>query len=164
MKLSSRSRYAISAMLELALHGDKSETPIVDMARKYNISQSSMEQLFARLRAASLVTGRRGRRGGYRLARPAQAITIAEIIASVDDEKLTPSKAEGNDVAGTRRRVADSVWDSLSRKLYEFLGEITLADVMEKGGEFGVGSEGGERASGTGEGSKTAAGSSRVHA
>lgn len=164
MKLSSRSRYAISAMLELALHGDKSETPIVDMARKYNISQSSMEQLFARLRAAGLVMGRRGRRGGYRLSRGPQAITVAQIIASVDDEKLSPTKADATDVAGTRRRVADAVWDSLSRKLYEFLGGITLADVMEKGGDFGVASDGGDHSNSAANENTKAVGGVRFHA
>lgn len=128
MKLSSRSRHAISAMLELALQDEKGDTPIVDMARKYNISQSSMEQLFARLRAKGLVTGRRGRRGGYRLSRSPESITVAEIVASVDDEKL----GRDNGTPVVRRRMADALWDNISQQLYDFLTGITLADVLQK--------------------------------
>lgn len=134
MKLSSRSRHAISAMLELALQDEKGDTPIVDMARKYNISQSSMEQLFARLRAKGLVTGRRGRRGGYRLSRAPEAISVAEIVASVDDEKL--GRDSGAPVV--RRRMADALWDNISQQLYDFLSGITLADVLQKRHALGL--------------------------
>ena len=131
MKLSSRSRHAVSVMLELAQRDAKSETPIVDMAKKYNLSQSSMEQLFARLRKSGLVAGRRGRRGGYKLARTADAISVAEIIAAVDDEspairnRIALSTAMGNPDQ------ANMVWDCLSSKLYQSMGEISLAEAME---------------------------------
>ena len=131
MKLSSRSRHAVSVMLELAQRDTKSETPIVDMAKKYNLSQSSMEQLFARLRKSGLVAGRRGRRGGYKLARNADAISVAEIIAAVDDEspairnRIALSSAMGNPDK------ANMVWDCLSNRLYQSMGEISLAEAME---------------------------------
>ena len=131
MKLSSRSRHAVSVMLELAQRDTKSETPIVDMAKKYNLSQSSMEQLFARLRKSGLVAGRRGRRGGYKLARNADAISVAEIIAAVDDEspairnRIALSSAMGNPDK------ANMVWDCLSNKLYQSMGEISLAEAMD---------------------------------
>ena len=134
MKLSSRSRHAVSVMLELAQRDAKSETPIVDMAKKYNLSQSSMEQLFARLRKSGLVAGRRGRRGGYKLARNANAISVAEIIAAVDDEspairnRIALSSAMGNPDQ------ANMVWDCLSNRLYQSMGEISLAEAMEMAG------------------------------
>ena len=129
MKLSSRSRHAINAMLELALQGDQSETPIVEMAKKYEISQSSMEQLFAKLKSKGLVSGRRGRRGGYRLARTPEEITLAEIVAAVDREKIL---AQNSDVliVPNQRKVADVLWRSLSDRLFEFLGKITLANLL----------------------------------
>ena len=133
MKLSSRSRHAVSVMLELAQRDAKSETPIVDMAKKYNLSQSSMEQLFARLRKSGLVAGRRGRRGGYKLARNADAISVAEIIAAVDDEspairnRIAVSSAMGNSDN------ANVVWDCLSSKLYQSMGQISLADAIQMG-------------------------------
>jgi len=129
MKLSSRSRHAINAMLELAVQGGQSETPIVDMAKKYEISQSSMEQLFAKLKFKELVNGRRGRRGGYRLGREPEEITIAEIVSAVDCEKMggqTSSEA----IAPNQRKVADVLWRSLSDRLFDFLGKITLADLV----------------------------------
>lgn len=134
MKLSSRSRYAVSAMVELATQTTDAETPIVRMAQSYNLSQSSMEQLFARLRSAGLVNGRRGRRGGYRLARPADQIALSEIIAAVDDEYGVRSSAKTGQVK-VSKRVASPVWDSISQKLYAYLEGLTLADAITNAGD-----------------------------
>lgn len=133
MKLSSRSRYAISAMVELATQTTEAETPIVRMAQSYNLSQSSMEQLFARLRSAGLVNGRRGRRGGYRLARPAEQIALSEIIAAVDEEYGVRASAKPGPVKASKR-VASPVWDCISKKLYAYLDGLTLADAIANAG------------------------------
>ncbi len=135
MKLSSRSRHAVSVMLELAQRDAKSETPIVDMAKKYNLSQSSMEQLFARLRKSGLVAGRRGRRGGYKLARNADAISVADIISAVDDESPAIRNRIAVSAAMGHSDNANVVWDCLSSRLYQSMGEITLADAMRMGKE-----------------------------
>lgn len=129
MKLSSRSRYAVNAMVELATTDTESETPIVRMAQSYGLSQSSMEQLFARLRRAGLVNGRRGRRGGYRLARPADQITLAEVVGSVDDDYI--ARMTGKGASKAPKKVANPVWECISQKLYSYLEEITLAQVIE---------------------------------
>lgn len=134
MKLSSRSRYAVSAMVELATQATEAETPIVRMAQSYNLSQSSMEQLFARLRAAGLVNGRRGRRGGYRLARPADQISLSEIVAAVDDEYGVRATTAKTAQAKPVKRVASPVWDCISQKLYAYLDEYTLADAIDNAG------------------------------
>lgn len=123
MKISSRSRHAVTVMLELALQEHEKETPVIDLARKYEISQSSMEQLFAKLRHSGLVTGRRGRRGGYKLAKPATKISLANIIGAVDDtrEKINPRP----------NVLAELVWKNLSDRLYVYLEDMTLAELME---------------------------------
>lgn len=131
MKLSSRSRYAIGAMVELATYAGETEMPIVRMAQNYSLSQSSMEQLFARLRRAGLVAGRRGRRGGYRLARPADEITVADIVGAVDDE-YRPRSGRG---ARAGRKGAASAWDCVSNRLYEYLAGITLEQIMAEAGQ-----------------------------
>lgn len=123
MKISSRSRHALTVMLELALQERETETPVIDLARKYEISQSSMEQLFAKLRHCGLVTGRRGRKGGYKLTESATKITLADIISAVDD---TREKMNRHPVAP-----AELVWKNLSDRLYVYLEEITLAELME---------------------------------
>lgn len=134
MKLSSRSRYAINAMVELATQDHDGETPIVRMAQNYSLSQSSMEQLFARLRRAGLVTGRRGRRGGYRLAQTADQITVAQIVGAVDDEYQARMQAGKSSAKAAKKSSSNSVWDCVSQKLYDFLGEMTLAQVIAKAG------------------------------
>ena len=131
MKLSSRSRYAVGAMLELALQEERDKTPIVDMAKKYNLSQSSMEQLFARLRQGGLVAGRRGRHGGYRLAKAPQDITLAEIVASVDDE-FGKGRGVRSVADPSTRTIGDGVWDCISQELYRYLETITLEHAIQK--------------------------------
>jgi len=125
MKLSSRSRYAVSAMIELALDGDQSGIPIVELSKRYSISQSSMEQLFAGLRRHGLVKGRRGRSGGYKLARKPSEITVAEIIKSVENPNGEPAK-----VAESGRTPSEALWNQLSDKLYEFLDGLTLEQIL----------------------------------
>lgn len=131
MKLSSRSRYAIGAMVELATYAGEAEMPIVRMAQNYSLSQSSMEQLFARLRRAGLVAGRRGRRGGYRLARPVDEITVADIVGAVDDE-YRPRTGRGS--RGARKAPA-TAWECVSARLYDYLGDITLEEIMAQAGQ-----------------------------
>ena len=84
MRLSTKGRYAVTAMIDLALHNDVGPVALTDIADTQKISVSYLEQLFARLRKNGLVTGMRGPGGGYRLARAADEITVAEIIAAVD--------------------------------------------------------------------------------
>jgi len=123
MKISSRSRHAVTVMLELALQESETETPVIDLARKYEISQSSMEQLFAKLRHCGLVTGRRGRRGGYKLTEPASKISLAAIIGAVDDTREKMNQLPS--------APAEQVWKNLSDRLYVYLGDMTLAELME---------------------------------
>lgn len=123
MKISSRSRHAVTVMLELALQERETETPVIDLARKYGISQSSMEQLFAKLRHCGLVTGRRGRRGGYKLAESAAKISLADIIGAVDSTREQMDQQPSVP--------AEMVWKKLSNRLYLYLEEMTLAELME---------------------------------
>lgn len=130
MKLSSRSRYALSAMVDLAIQQEDGGLPIVELSSRYNISQSSMEQLFAGLRQSGLVAGRRGRSGGYKLAKEPESITIAEIVAAVD-RPVNPM--QGSDLPPSEpRRRSEELWERLSNRLFEFLSGITLADVLQQ--------------------------------
>ena len=127
MKLSSRSRYAVSAMVELALDGEGGGIPIVELSKRYSISQSSMEQLFAGLRRRGLVKGRRGRSGGYKLGRSPDEISMAEIIAAVD----TPVPEERP--ARDEQLPSEALWDQLSDRMYDFLDHISLSDLLRAG-------------------------------
>ncbi len=135
MKLSSKARYAIEAMLELAVSARHPVT-LASISVHQGISQSYMEQLFMRLRKAGLIQGSRGPGGGYRLGRDAANITVADIVLAVDDHAGPEENAE------TRRGEggpAHLLWEDLSRQIFAFLNNITIAQlVANKGNSDGV--------------------------
>lgn len=127
MKLSTKGRHAITAMMELALHQKKGPVTLADISTQQSISISYLEQLFARLRQHALVVGMRGPGGGYNLARPANSITIAQVLHAVDDlVKLGVNPL-------TEREIPESLmlWRQLSNQVYDYLDGITLADAVE---------------------------------
>ena len=131
MRLSTKSRYAITAMLDLALNGRESAVRLADISENQNISLSYLEQLFACLRTKKLVRGVRGPGGGYFLARDAREISIADIVCAVDewvDYRRSPAYLrKAGDAAHSSPR---SIWDDLSDQLFDFLDGITLASLL----------------------------------
>ena len=124
MKLSTKGRYAITAMMELALRHKQGPVTLADISVEQSISVSYLEQLFALLRKAGLVTGLRGPGGGYCLRRPASEISIAEILHAVDDTvDSLPEPAEGEAPRGQSLLL----WDQLSHQIYDYLDSISLA-------------------------------------
>ena len=130
MKISTKARYAITAMMELALNENKKPITLADISEYQKISLSYLEQLFAKLRAKGLVKGVRGPGGGYHLARPSSELNIASIVAAINDEK---SKHDANMVVenGSEQEVLESIWDNLSDKMYDFLKGITLKELVD---------------------------------
>ena len=134
MRLSTKGRYSVTAMLDLAIHDKAGPVTLADISQCQGISLSYLEQLFAKLRKAGLVKGVRGPGGGYRLARPASEITIAEIIRSVDENvDVTRCKGEGN-CQGGDKCLTHELWVNLSERLYRFLDGITLAQFVDRPG------------------------------
>lgn len=134
MKLSKKGRYAVTAMMDLAFQSAKGPVTLTSISVGQEISMSYMEQLFARLRKAGLVKGTRGPGGGYRLSRAPGQITIAEILKAVDDsiEAINSSKSEAVDL----NDLSHVLWNQLSSRIFSFLDNITLADLLE-GTEIG---------------------------
>ena len=125
MKLTTKGRYAVTAMLDLALHNDKGPVTLADIADRQGISLSYLEQLFAKLRKQKLVEGVRGPGGGYRLARMPHQITVAEIINAVD-EAVDVTRCQGEQGCQEGQRcLTHELWQELSQRLYEFLDSIT---------------------------------------
>ena len=126
MKLSTKGRHAVTAMMELALQHNKGPVTLADISAQQSISISYLEQLFARLRQHGLVTGMRGPGGGYCLARPAAEITIASILATVDDvtRREEMPHTQGEIPAGAQ------MWLHLSNRIFDFLNSITLDEVV----------------------------------
>ena len=127
MKLSTKGRHAVTAMMELALQNKKGPVTLADISAQQAISISYLEQLFARLRQHGLVTGMRGPGGGYCLARPAAEITIANILATVDDvtRREEQPHTQGEVPAGAQ------MWLHLSNRIYDYLNSITLSEAIE---------------------------------
>ena len=130
MKLSSRSQYAITAMLELALHEKTRPVTLFDISQKQKISLSYLEQLFTNLRKKGLVRGRRGPGGGYMLDRDVKEISIADIVSAVDNAPEENSEVTAMDAEGIS---SDLLWHNISHQIYDYLRGITLSQFLEQG-------------------------------
>lgn len=133
MKLTTKARYAVQAMADIAALGRSRPVALPEIAARQAISIGYLEQLFARLRRAQLVDSVRGVSGGYRLARPAALIRICEIVEAVDEEIHTTA-CQGS-AAGCRgsgeRCLTHDLWEELGRQIDLFLSAVTLEDVIE---------------------------------
>lgn len=130
MRLSTKGRYAVTAMLTLAMHDQADTVALADISRWQGISLSYLEQLFARLRKHHLVAGVRGPGGGYRLIKHLDQVSIAQIIIAVDEPEDEYSERTSKYPA--HRQLTDQLWEELSGRLYEFLDGITLAEFAQR--------------------------------
>lgn len=132
MQLSTKGRYAVMAVTDLAARGQDRPVTLADIAARQQISLAYLEQLFARLRRRGVVESVRGPGGGYRLSRAAGEISIAEVILAVDEPlKATRCKAHGvGCMAGGARCLTHDLWDATGRQIEQFLTGISLADVV----------------------------------
>ena len=132
MRLTTKGRYAVTAMLDLALNQGKGAVTLQDIALKQEISLSYLEQLFAKLRSNGLVKGTRGPGGGYRLAQSAEAISVAAIITAVDEKAdMTRCGGEANCQDG-KKCLTHELWTDLSLEIYKFLDGITLSNLVNR--------------------------------
>ncbi len=132
MKLSTRGRYAVTAMLDLALHYDRGPVSLAEISGRQGISLSYLEQLFAQLRREGLVSSVRGPGGGYRLGRGPEAIHVAEVIAAVNENiDATRCAGKGNCHEG-EECLTHRLWHDLSAQIYDFLSNISLAEVIAR--------------------------------
>lgn len=133
MKLTTKGRYAVTAMLDLALRHDKGSVTLADIARRQGISLSYLEQLFAKLRRSGLVDSVRGPGGGYNLAMPPSQISVAQIIVAINENiDATRCGGERNCQGGQEPCLTHQLWEELSERIYGFLSGITLADLVTR--------------------------------
>ena len=133
MKLSTKARHAITAMMDLALNDKVRPITLAEISQSQGISLSYLEQLFAKLRKSGLVVGVRGPGGGYKLARVPSEITIAQIISSIDEYQPQTQIADTSVEPNLEKKyVTHVMWDELSEKIYEFLNSITLAEFAQR--------------------------------
>jgi Rrf2 family iron-sulfur cluster assembly transcriptional regulator len=134
MKLTSKGRYAVTALLDIAINQGKGPITLSVISQRQEISLSYLEQLFSRLKKAELVSSARGPGGGYKLGRDASKISISDIIHAVD-ERLDARKCEGRgDCQGGTECLSHKLWDDLSVMIDEFLASVTIQSLMDKRG------------------------------
>ncbi len=135
MKLSTRGRYAVMAMVDLAGHFEGRPISLAEIADRQEISLSYLEQLFAKLRRAGLVGSVRGPGGGYLLSQPANRTRISDVILAVD-EPIRATRCQPGQPFGCRankeRCMTHDLWEELGNQIYLYLSAVTLADVVER--------------------------------
>jgi Rrf2 family iron-sulfur cluster assembly transcriptional regulator len=132
VKLTTKGRYAVTAMLDLALHYGEGPITLADIAQRQGISLSYLEQLFSRLRKRSLVSSVRGPGGGYSLGKDAREIYVGEVISAVD-ENMDTTKCHGvGNCQNNERCLTHDLWSDLSNQIYNYLNNISLQDLMDR--------------------------------
>jgi Rrf2 family iron-sulfur cluster assembly transcriptional regulator len=126
MRLSTKGRFAVTAMIDVALREKLGPVPLSDIAARQQISLSYLEQMFSKLRSVGLVTSTRGPGGGYTLGHRTDAITVADIISAVEDAplKVKPQEAE------PAKDMAQDLWDSMNAKVLDFMQSVTLRSLV----------------------------------
>jgi Rrf2 family iron-sulfur cluster assembly transcriptional regulator len=134
MKLSTKGRYAMIALVDIALSQDKGLVPVADISRRQSISLPYLEQLFVKLRRAKLVDSVRGPGGGYRLARAPSEIRVVDVLQAVDEtvNALHTGAGAKGAVSGSRAQSLNNrLWEGFSAHVYVFLHQTRLSDVIE---------------------------------
>lgn len=132
MRLTTKGRYAVTAILDLALHDGQGPVNLADISRRQEISLAYLEQLFAKLRRNGLVESSRGPGGGYRLKKAAENISVAEVISAVDEQVDATRCGGQQNCQGDLRCLTHDLWQDLSDQISEFLAGITLGELVQR--------------------------------
>lgn len=132
MRLTTKGRYAVTAMLDLALHATENPVPLADISQRQGISLSYLEQLFSRLRRQGLVGSARGPGGGYRLARPAAEIAVVDVINAIDENVNVTRCGGRGDCQDGEPCLTHDLWCDLSDQIHDFLASIDLQQLVER--------------------------------
>lgn len=132
MRLTTKGRLAVAAMIDLALRQHRGPVTLAGIGQRQEISLSYLEQLFAKLRRHQLVESTRGPGGGYRLARPAESVSVADIILAVDEPMGTPRPVEAQRHGDDTKEAAKDLWAQLDRQMIDFLDSTSLRDLVEQ--------------------------------
>jgi Rrf2 family transcriptional regulator, iron-sulfur cluster assembly transcription factor len=132
MRLTTKGRFAVTAMLDLAINGDAGPVALAGVSERQGISLSYLEQLFGKLRRHKLVSSVRGPGGGYCIARPLDLLSVADIVRAVD-EPLDATQCGGRENCHDEHRcMTHELWTSLNTRMYEYLGSIPLSELVTK--------------------------------
>lgn len=130
MRLSTKSRYAVTSLLDVVMHSDQGPVSLADISKRQGVSLSYLEQLFSKMRRNDLVISTRGPGGGYLLSRPAEEINVSAIVQSVDEELKVYNKdalASGEEFEPC---LTETLWEELSDEINGYLTGISLAEII----------------------------------
>lgn len=125
MRLTTKGRFAVTAMIDVALREKSGPVPLSEIAKRQQISLSYLEQMFSKLRQQGLVSSTRGPGGGYTLGRRTEAISVADIISAVEDANAEQEKPEA-----PASDMAQGLWDAMHVKMFDFMKSITLRSLV----------------------------------
>lgn len=132
MRLTTKGRFAVTAMMDLALRGVEGPVALAGISERQKISLSYLEQLFGKLRRSKLVDSVRGPGGGYCIARPLNQVTVADIIRAVD-EQLDATQCGGRENChGEHPCMTHDLWSTLNSKMFDYLASVTLGELVER--------------------------------
>jgi Rrf2 family iron-sulfur cluster assembly transcriptional regulator len=131
MRLTTKGRFAVTAMVDLAMRQTRGPVTLAAISERQHISLSYLEQLFGKLRRRRLVSSVRGPGGGYNLAQPAASVTVADIVSAVD-EPLDATQCGGKENCKDEQRcMTHDLWATLNTKMHDYLSSVSLADLVE---------------------------------
>lgn len=132
MRLTTKGRFAVTAMIDLALHHGSGPVTLAGISERQKISLSYLEQLFGKLRRRALVESVRGPGGGYRVARPLPEISVAEIIEAVDEPMDATQCGGRENCLDDHRCMTHELWSNLNKRIQDYLNAVTLASLVEQ--------------------------------
>jgi Rrf2 family transcriptional regulator, iron-sulfur cluster assembly transcription factor len=132
MRLTTKGRFAVTAMIDLGLRQHRGPVTLAGISQRQRISLSYLEQLFAKLRRHQLVESTRGPGGGYRLGKPMELVSVADIIFAVDEPLDTPQLANQENGDHDQRCTTFELWSSLNRQMIDFLDSVSLRDLVDQ--------------------------------
>ena len=138
MRLSTKGRFAVTAMIEVALHERRGPVPLSDIAARQQISLSYLEQMFSKLRQQGLVDSTRGPGGGYMLAQRADKITVADIIRAVDGKRAGDSRGSLEEEDSPSQDMTQELWDALNTRIVDYMQSISLQKLADEQRAKGV--------------------------
>ena len=131
MRLSTKSRYAVTSLLDMVMHSDQGPVSLADISVRQGISLSYLEQLFAKMRRNKLVVSTRGPGGGYSLGDSPEEVCIADVINAVDEEMNVTNKDVMDGSINFEPCLTEQLWEELSEQIQNYLTTISLADMMQ---------------------------------
>jgi Rrf2 family iron-sulfur cluster assembly transcriptional regulator len=132
MRLTTKGRYAVTAVLDLALHQDMGPVSLAAISERQHISLSYLEQLFAKLRRNNIVSSTRGPGGGYKLTNDVEDVSVSDIILAVDESCKVVDCSDSDGCHGGYQCLTHDLWQELSNEIRTFLDGITLSEIMSK--------------------------------